>query len=1009
MDFSTVLLFGMATPSLSRREPRMLQSWNVQQVSAYNRKKHAILEQHNAFERSDRLTFLGNRHAFAERLDKDVLAASLSAEQQTKRTREPDWSVAIAEARKRVTILSKCLSAFKTGLDMTTILQQDMQKMNVPFSLPTTKSMCSTALREAKGQVNQLVHQCYERRDEERDRRIQQYAQSTNALERNIMRELKQMKRTEAIRRLFRRLKQVRTSNERRGVTRLEIPLHPQADPKTCTSWQQIDVPEDILRHLITRNQQHFGQAHGTPFTVPPLSTSLGFDGQTWEGDEILHGEFDTTGYEESVASLLHHMKQIHEIHQMQSKPTITDAEFVQKLQVWSESTTTSPSGLHLGHYKAMIARHTHSIDAPDEALSPDYVALRNELNQKQKEIRELHLRLLNYALERGYSYHRWHTVANAILFKDSDNVRIHRTRVIHLYEADYNLAMGVKWRVAMHQAEDLQLLNDGQYGSRPHRRATDPVFLEELQYEISRVSRYPLALTSYDAMACYDRIIPSLAMLVSRKYGVDKSVTKANSETLRNAIYRIKTDVGLAETGYTHDNDRPIYGTGQGSGNSPAIWCFLSSTLFDCYDTKAHRANYQDPTGTVTATLGMIGFVDDCGSQTNDSPLENDSTNNILQQVSHNAQLWTNLLSASGGALEITKCSCHAMQWQFTGTGSPILVSIANSNLHPIRVTDPISKATHTIKLSSPYQSHKTLGHHKDPAGTQKAQYKALKEKSDSITKFLWKQPLSRKEAWRYYHACYLPSVTYPLASSSMTENHLTDVQKKAMSIIVARCGFNRNTKKEILYGPKSLGGAEFRHLYVEQGICQVSEFIRHWRKQSTIGTMLRIALAWIQLATGVNYSILDQVVEELPHLESKWFNSMRQFLCRIRGSLRLGDHLVPQPQRENDRYIMSAILYSDDFTDKEICQLNYCRLYLQAVTISDISVTIGDQLDPGKLMGAPSYKSSSSTLKWPRQAKPSPLVWKLWRRANLLWSDHSGNLLQPLGKWLHSALNQR
>ena len=243
-----------------------------------------------------------------------------------------------------------------------------------------------------------------------------------------------------------------------------------------------------------------------------------------------------------------------------------------------------------------------------------------------------------------------------------------------------------------------------------------------------------------------------------------------------------------------------------------------------------------------------MIGFVDDCGSQTNAPTAVEDDSTTLLKQVSENAQLWTNLLSASGGALRISKCSCHLMQWKFTGPGSPILVSAANSMQTQVTIIDPITKATHPIKLLSPYQSHKTLGHYKDPAGTQKAQFRALKDKSDDITKFLWKQPLTRKEAWRFYYACYLPSVTYPLASSSMTEQQLTEVQKKAMSIIVARCGFNRNTKKEILYGPKSLGGTEFRHVCVEQGIGQVSEFIRHWRMKTSIGIMLRIALAWIQ-----------------------------------------------------------------------------------------------------------------------------------------------------------------
>ena len=97
---------------------------------------------------------------------------------------------------------------------------------------------------------------------------------------------------------------------------------------------------------------------------------------------------------------------------------------------------------------------------------------------------------MLNYALERGYSYHRWQSIANTVLFKDYSNVRLDRTRMIHIYEADFNLALGIKWRTAMHYAEDNSLLNDGQHGSRARQNATDPVFIEELQCEISRATR---------------------------------------------------------------------------------------------------------------------------------------------------------------------------------------------------------------------------------------------------------------------------------------------------------------------------------------------------------------------------------------------------------------------------------------------------------------------------------------------------------------------------------------
>ena len=185
---------------------------------------------------------------------------------------------------------------------------------------------------------------------------------------------------------------------------------------------------------------------------------------------------------------------------------------FLSKLKSWRESTATSPSGLHLGgHYKAMVSRHSHSDDTDD-------LTLKHNLDQIQSDLLHVHLTMINYNLLRGYSYSRWQQVVNTMLLKEPGNYRIHRTRVIHIYKADYNLVLGLKWKEALYESEREGTLNDGQYGSRPRRNAHEPVFLELLQNEISRVSRKLLIQTNYDAASCYDRILISLSTLASRK-----------------------------------------------------------------------------------------------------------------------------------------------------------------------------------------------------------------------------------------------------------------------------------------------------------------------------------------------------------------------------------------------------------------------------------------------------------------------------------------------------------
>lgn len=438
LDFDTEILFGTDTQRLAERQPRILASNNVHQVTAYISRKHALLEQHNVFQRAQRLHHPGNRHKFAEKLDKDIVAASLASELSLPRFDTPDWSVELAQARRHVIVLSKALSEFRTGFDHAEILRADLTQLPEDIAVPTNHRECSQQLRQANQRVKQIVAASCAARDHEREQRTKRLEESASTHDRNTAKMLRRLKKAEDLKNLFWKLKYARAAGTRQGVTRIEIPVHPEADPKTCTEWQQIEVPTEILQHLQRRNRIHFGQAHGTPFTIPPLSDDLGYRSTGQHGEQILNGSYDTTPLATNVRLLIHHLAQVHELADHPIRPTITESEFVGQLRAWTESTTTSPSGLHLGHYKALIARHSHSTTTSDEDLSDEFIARRDELDRMQADIRHLHLDMVNYALERGYSYQRWQLIANTILFKDTDNVRIHRTRVIHIFEASF-------------------------------------------------------------------------------------------------------------------------------------------------------------------------------------------------------------------------------------------------------------------------------------------------------------------------------------------------------------------------------------------------------------------------------------------------------------------------------------------------------------------------------------------------------------------------------------------
>ena len=141
------------------------------------------------------------------------------------------------------------------------------------------------------------------------------------------------------------------------------------------------------------------------------------------------------------------------------------------------------------------------------------------------------------------------------------------------------------------------------------------------------------------------------------------------------------------------------------------------------------------------------------------------------------------------------------------------------------------------------------------------------------------------------------------------------------------------------------------------------------------------------------------------LPHLEALWLRSMRDFLASINGTIEVDNPYILLPQREHDLYLMDAVIASGYFKPVEIQQIKYCRLYLQAVTLSDVTKPDGQRLNPHMLLGNILPHSSRPRHHRTNQGRPHCASWGLWHCANRLWADSSQQLKQPLGWWLVPA----
>jgi hypothetical protein len=263
------------------------------------------------------------------------------------------------------------------------------------------------------------------------------------------------------------------------------------------------------------------------------------------------------------------------------------------------------------------------------------------------------------------------------------------------------------------------------------------PVFLEELQWETSRSSRRSLLRMDFDASNCFDRITPNIASLAARSFGQHQALCFIHANFLRQAKYYLKTKLGLSEEAYSHCRLHPIYGTGQGSANSPVIWALISSRLFDTHTARAHGATFFSPDRTLQFQIFMIGFVDDCNGCVNDFVNPDQSPKVILERATADAQLWKHLLCCSGGALKIPKCAYHLAHFGFSAAGAPILQTLKPQQ-QEVQIQECSNSLPTPMKYLPPNVARKTLGCYKSPSANTRANLahinKAAKEKSDAF-----------------------------------------------------------------------------------------------------------------------------------------------------------------------------------------------------------------------------------------------------------------------------------
>ena len=819
IDLSGYLSYDPNSNNHITSNARSLRTGNPELVEQYTKEMLHYYSCHNMVERVEHLyqqfqTMSSEQVKLElEAWDRDQGRAMKKAEKEIQIPKKPyEWSPQLRNAAltRRYWRLRLREVQYQEDYETTITRLEDQIQQNDPhFKFPFRESVLS---KEAiRGQLNQATKTLHVHQKAATELRFQTFqdllakyegdTDPTTRPESNRKAKIvNRTMRTERIRSMFRNIRTTIKNvlpGQQTGINQIKVPQMPHqpdlpnpdefqeyiaSTPTNDIIWDTILDQDTIEQYLLRYNRQSFRAAATSPCGHGIIYNAISFTSLTPTAAKFLEGVLPEDWYGNDMllkAFLIEFMIPQHIRERPPIKTTLSSEDIVKGISKWKESTATSPSGRHLGHYKALI---------------------------KDPTLLKCFTQFMHIAIKSGTTLNRWSHATNVMLEKDVGNPCIHRLRIIHLFEADFNLYMKMQWgKRLVRRSTKHMLLNTGQFGSVPNHTALEPILLTQLTNDNCRILRRNMARFDNDASACFDRIIVPLAMLAARRCGMSEEAIKIHAGTLENMKYSVKTQFGTSKGMYSGTQDEPLFGTGQGSGASPAAWLSLVVILMNTMDKLIpERVVFQSPDSTVRHTRLIDAFVDDTSISFTDD--QDRHIDDMVSKLTHIASSWNKLLHFSGGSLNLQKCAYHITMWEWH-KGRPRL-------RHPkqedpvVKLQSNITEKTEVINYQQYDKASRLLGVYISPDGNYKQQIQILKQKADIYATRIQSPRMRPSDVITFMRTTYAPAMAYVLPCLAIDEEELYPVQSTLLSVVLQKLGLSSKTPVPLRHGPVDMGG---------------------------------------------------------------------------------------------------------------------------------------------------------------------------------------------------------
>jgi len=187
------------------------------------------------------------------------------------------------------------------------------------------------------------------------------------------------------------------------------------------------------------------------------------------------------------------------------------------------------------------------------------------------------------------------------------------------------------------------------------------------------------------------------------------------------------------------------------------------------------------------------------------------------------------------------------------------------------------------------------------------------------------------------------------------------------------------------MVFVPCSIGRIGLCHLHHEQSAQQMIILLQHLHANSPLGQTLEILVCTYQLWAGMPHPVLTRT-DPYTWIPDHWLTNIRAAMHEYKIQIQYKTWTI-KPLQFHDRFLIEDFV-QQGFSKLHLEQLNTCRMYLNIMTLAEITDHTGAELLSQILSNLtnPTPKGliniSTSTLQWPWIHNPSAQCWHLWMR---------------------------